>query len=66
MLVLLTNVTSCVEIFCIRQDLNIIRKFDLKMRYCSQVCECTHFTQSCGLPVGSAGGLVIRVYESEI
>lgn len=44
--------------------MNIIRMFDLKMRYC--VCECFHPTQSCGLPVGSAGGLVLRVSEPEI
>lgn len=66
MLVLLTNVASCVEMFGIRQDVNIIRMFDLKTRYCSCVCECLHPAQSCGLPVGSAGGLVLRVSESEI
>lgn len=66
MLVLLTNVTSCVEMFCIRQDVNIIRIFDLKMRYYSCICECLPPTQGCGLPVGSADGLVLRVSEPGI
>lgn len=60
MLVLLTNVASSVEMFCIRQDVNIIRMLDFKMRYSSCICECLHPTQSCGLPVGSAIGLVLR------
>lgn len=46
--------------------MNIIRMIDLKMRYCSCICECLHPTQSSGLPVGSADGLVLRASEPEI